>query len=442
MININFDILVQRKWYRSPGISLILALLLGPASAAMLSVSAQEVSLPKFISPDHTSYLLAQNQRRTALVIGNSDYVHARDLKNPGNDATDMAQTLRALGFDVILLQNADRKSTYSAIEQFKQQLRIGGVGLFYFAGHAIQVQGENYLIPVEGNIILGDGDRKKLKVETVPLAEILEAMKDANNPMNLVFLDACRNNPFYREWRSISRGLAPVAARGTLISFATGPGNVADDGNGRNSPFTESLLKHMNTPRLAVELMLKKVRKEVEEKTKGQQSPWEHSNLVGDFSFNPGTKKTPHPVPNTTPLPPATIPSNFGSPQVWKGRATQNRSQNYSMDLYVEKVSGRNFFGKIHWPQLRNSITAIDGEIVSDFGDIVEQSRWKLVPGFDINKSPQCLTFTDTQLIQGSGIYLNGKYYACIQSGAMQGAYFLRPTESTPRKIFKLFLE
>lgn len=130
-----------------------------------------------------------------------------------------------------------------------------------------------------------------------------------------------------------------------------------------------------------------------------------------------------------------------INSSQVWKGNAVQNRNKGYSMNLYIEKFSEQSFVGKIHWPELQDSITKIDGEVVSDFGSPEEKSKWKLISGVDTSNSSECLTFTEKVLVQGS-VVLNGKYYACIQNGAMKGIYFLRPTESLPRKEFTLFLE
>ena len=275
------DKLVQFKWRKVTSISAVFTLSFGTVSSA---IQNKEATLTPFKNYqfEHYPYHLAQKQRRTALVIGNGDYGVFGTLKNSSNDATDMAQTLRELGFDVTLLQDADKKSIHTALENFNQQLKKGGVGLFYFAGHAFQIRGQNYLIPVKADI----NREQDVQYEAVPLGKILGAMEEANNPINLVFLDACRNNPYNRGWRSVSLGLAPVSARGTLISFATGPGDLAADGEGRNSPFTESLLKHIKTPGLAVELMLKRVRQEVQQKTQGEQSPWEQSNLVGEFAF------------------------------------------------------------------------------------------------------------------------------------------------------------
>ncbi|TRU27689.1 MAG: tetratricopeptide repeat protein [Microcystis aeruginosa Ma_MB_S_20031200_S102D] len=227
-----------------------------------------------------------QKQRRTALIIGNVSY-QDNPLKNSINDAEAMANALKDVGFDVILLENADLKQIENAIDTFHHQLKAGGVGLFYYAGHGTQVDGENYLIPVNVKLDVAED----VRYEAIPVGKVLARMEDAANQMNIVILDACRNNPFARKWRSSQRGLAPIqSARGALIAFATEPGGVAADGEGENGLYTSFLLKHLKTPNLDVELMFKRVREDVVQATQNKQVPWESSSLVGDFSFNPVT--------------------------------------------------------------------------------------------------------------------------------------------------------
>ncbi len=239
--------------------------------------------------------LPAAAEQRLALVIGNSSYETA-PLVNPVNDATDMAAALRNLGFTVILKKNANLEMMEEAIEDFGSRLKKGGVGLFYYAGHGIQVYGSNYLIPV-GTKIKKESDMKYRAVDT---GRILDEMDNAGNGMNIVILDACRDNPFGRSFRSAGRGLSIIATapRGTMITYSTSPGNVAADGKGRNSPYTESLLKHMTTPGLPIEQVFKQVRQDLSQKTRGQQIPWELSSLSGDFYFNAsGVRIAPRPA-------------------------------------------------------------------------------------------------------------------------------------------------
>jgi hypothetical protein len=221
---------------------------------------------------------------RLALVIGNGAY-QTTPLKNPLNDAEDMAATLRKLGFKVILKKDADQRTMEDAIRSFGRQLRNGGIGLFYFAGHGVQVGGRNYLMPVDARI----ESESDVRYEAVDAGRVLGKMEDAENQLNIVILDACRNNPYARAFRSDQRGLARMdAPTGSLIAYATAPGEVAADGPERNGIFTKHLIQHMMTPNLTIEQVLKRVRIKVARQTNGRQIPWESSSLMGDFYFNP----------------------------------------------------------------------------------------------------------------------------------------------------------
>ena len=188
---------------------------------------------------------LAQ-QRRTALVIGNAAY-ETGPLRNPVNDATDMAALLQRLGFEVSLLKDAKLRAMEEAIEVFSQKLRKGGVGLFYFARHGVQMAGENYIIPIGARI----SREQDVRFEAVQVGRVLGGMEDAGNDVNLIILDACRDNPFARSFRSgAQRGLAvSQAVRGSLMAYATAPGKTAADGNARNGVYTQQLLRYMATP-------------------------------------------------------------------------------------------------------------------------------------------------------------------------------------------------
>ena len=221
---------------------------------------------------------------RLALVIGNSAYQEA-PLKNPLNDAEDMAATLRNLGFKVFLKKNADQRTMEDTIRYFGKQLRSGGVGLFYFSGHGVQVEGRNYLMPVDARI----ESESDIRYEAVDAGRVLGKMEDAENQLNIVILDACRNNPYARAFRSEQTGLARMdAPTGSLIAYSTSPGEVAADGPEKNGVFTKHLIQHMITPNLSIEQVLKRVRIDVAKQTNGRQIPWESSSLMGDFYFNP----------------------------------------------------------------------------------------------------------------------------------------------------------
>lgn len=187
--------------------------------------------------------LPAAAERRTALVIGNGAYGHS-PLANPANDARDMAAALREVGFEVIHRENATLRRMQEALDVFWSRLKQGGVGLFYFAGHGLQVQGRNYLVPVGARIEV----EQDVRFEALDVGRILGRMDAADNRLNLVLLDACRDNPFARSFRSARRGLAQVdAPTGTFIAYATAPGSVAADGDARNGVFTEKLLRNMH---------------------------------------------------------------------------------------------------------------------------------------------------------------------------------------------------
>jgi mannose/fructose/N-acetylgalactosamine-specific phosphotransferase system component IIB len=221
-------------------------------------------------------------RRRTALVFGNAAYTMA-PLRNPGNDAVDMAAKLENLGFKVMLHLDATRRQMEDAVEAFSRELRQGGVGLMYYAGHGVQVDGQNYLIPLDARL----EQAVDVKYQTIPAGWIIERMENAGNELNIVVLDACRDNPFSRSWRSIYRGLAGIqAARGTLIAYATEPGGVAQDGSDRNGIYTKYLLEYIAEPGWTVERVFKQVRIAVVNETRGKQIPWESSSLLGDFYF------------------------------------------------------------------------------------------------------------------------------------------------------------
>ena len=228
----------------------------------------------------------ADSGRRSALVIGNAAYA-SKPLRNSVNDARAMSSTLRELGFSVELLEDASQKDMKKAIDRFGLQLRDGGTGLFYFSGHGIQVSGRNYLIPVKYTITSEDD----VEYESVDAGRVLAKMKAARNGMNIVILDACRNNPFPSSFRSASQGLATInAPSGTFISYATAPGSVASDGSGNIGLYTGELIRHMKSPGLKLEEVFKKVRADVQKKSSDKQVPWDASSLTGDFYFVPPT--------------------------------------------------------------------------------------------------------------------------------------------------------
>ncbi|HEX3951667.1 MAG TPA: caspase family protein [Steroidobacteraceae bacterium] len=246
-------------------------------------------------------------ENRIALVIGNSDY-SSGPLPNPANDAKMIGATLSNLGFEVIARRNADQNTMKRAIQEFGSRLEKAGpsaVGLFYYAGHGVQLNGRNYLIPTTAQIER-EGD---VEIEAVSADWVIEQMRYARNRLNIVILDACRNNPFTRSMRSVDHGLASMdAPAGILIAYSTAPGAVAADGSGRDSPYTEALSQAMRELHEPVEQVFKHVRVGVMSATSGKQVPWESSSLTGDFYF-----AAPQAAPSA-PAPPVVAAPNKAS--------------------------------------------------------------------------------------------------------------------------------
>ena len=222
--------------------------------------------------------------RRVALLVGNASYKES-PLSNPINDARAMAEVLKSRGFEVILRENTSKLDLERAVADFGEKLQQGATGLFYYAGHGMQVNGRNFLIPVDARI----QSEQRVRLEAVDVDLVLEQMQAARSTVNLVILDACRNNPFEKRFRGGGGGLAQInAPEGTLIAYATAPGSVAADGASKNSLYTEELLKAMQAPGAKVEEVFKAVRVAVSQRSKGAQTPWEASSLIGDFFFVP----------------------------------------------------------------------------------------------------------------------------------------------------------
>ena len=254
-----------------------------------------------------TSPAHAAGSGRVALIIGNASY-STMPLANPVNDARLMAETLRAVGFEVIARENASKRDMELAILSFGEKLKNAGAGVFYYAGHGLQVRGRNYLIPVEATI----ETESAVRVEGVDVDLVLAEMGDARAAANIVILDACRNNPFERKMRGGSRGLAAIdAAAGTLIAYATAPGSTASDGTGKNGLYTEELAKALKQPNLKAEEVFKRVRIGVMQRSQGAQTPWESSSLTGELVFNQAAAPPPAPaVASAQPAAPTGAPA------------------------------------------------------------------------------------------------------------------------------------
>jgi len=224
--------------------------------------------------------------KRVALVIGNSAYTQG-PLTNPVNDARAIAAKVKGLGFEVIYRENMTTKQIGGTLREFRARLTPGAEALFFYAGHGLQVSGKNYLLAVDADI-LGEED---VPTQSIELSKVLEVMQNSKTRLNLVFLDACRNNPFSRRFRSTAAGLVKVddAPSGTILSFATRPGGVADDGDGINGLYTQHLLEAMDEKGIPIEQSLKNVLRGVKKASKGKQEPWWEGGIEGNFFFIEG---------------------------------------------------------------------------------------------------------------------------------------------------------
>jgi hypothetical protein len=223
-------------------------------------------------------------KNKYALIIGNSAYPDA-PLRNPANDARAIAAELKKLDFQVLSYTNLSKVAMKAAIRDFEERIRDNkGVAVFYYAGHGLQANGNNWLVPIDAKI------EREYDIDDVCVkADMVLKMLEINeNPMNIIILDACRNNPYAVSGRSLSRGLAQPenAPKGSIIAFATAPGKTASDGDGENGLYTQELIKALRKPGLSVEQIFKEVRVNVINISKNQQTPWENSSLLGDFYF------------------------------------------------------------------------------------------------------------------------------------------------------------
>lgn len=273
----------------TPQTSTVIFICEGPVDAGIafnnrtsdnLNIATNDQKLESIASPSSIANL--PTSKRIAFVLGNSAY-KTHPLKNSRNDADDMSQTLRDSGFDVIDLRDANLPQMRAALREFGDKLLSYDVGLVYYSGHGVEVKGRNYFIPVNADIMRED----EIADQGLDVSLILEKMNTAGKGVNILIVDACRDDPFGRSFRSSSRGLAQMEApRGTIIAYATSPGKVAADGDGRNSPYTKNLVKAMQQPNKPIEQVFKEVRRAVQEETKNQQTPWENTSLSGDFYF------------------------------------------------------------------------------------------------------------------------------------------------------------
>jgi uncharacterized caspase-like protein len=283
-------------------------------------------------------------QKRVALVIGNSAYAHTATLANPRNDASDVAAALASFGFQIVEGYDLDKPAFDRTVRAFATALRDADVGVFFYAGHALQVQGQNYLVPVDAELTAAAA----LDFEMVRLDLIQRAM-ESHARTNILFLDACRDNPLARNLArsmgtrstSIGKGLASVEAGvGTLISFSTQPGNVALDGGGRNSPFAGALVRNMRASRDDLGSLLIAVRNDVMQATGNKQVPWEHSSLTGRFYFDTAPQRA-----NAAPSTAATAPPRDEAAEAWA--AARESMSPAVLEAFIKRF-GNSFYAEL----------------------------------------------------------------------------------------------
>ncbi len=227
----------------------------------------------------------AHAETRHALVVGNAAYPDS-PLINPVNDARNMAEKLEQVGFKVDLVENSTKAMLEHAIAKFGADLKDGDVALVFYSGHGLQVAGRNFLVPVDAKI----SSEQQVRLQTLDVDILLDQMAAVHTKVNIVILDACRNNPFAKT-RGAGAGLAQISApEGTIIAYATAPGKVASDGTGANGLYTAALLNAITEPNTQIEQTFKKVRAIVAKESSGAQTPWESSSLIGEFYFNTNT--------------------------------------------------------------------------------------------------------------------------------------------------------
>jgi hypothetical protein len=284
-------------------------------------------------SPNQTA---TPAEKRLALVIGNGNYPTST-LSNPENDAKAMSVALQKLGFIVNEYENLNQAQIKKAIDDFGNKLKGTDIGLFYYAGHGIQAKGYNYLIPVDAQL----KTEEQVEYDCVRADRVLALMETSGTKVNIIILDACRNNPFERSWTrsATGKGLASMnAPKGTLIAYATAPGSTASDGSGKNGLYTSALLETIQIPDITIIQMFQNVRNIVVQKSQEQQMPWESTSLTADFYFNRDNIDKNLPVTQSGPTISKPIPKDIDVPKDnYSGTYTYNAPTGQLMTLVLK---------------------------------------------------------------------------------------------------------
>lgn len=300
----------------------------------------------------HPPAQAAPAESRLALVIGNGAYKQA-PLRNAVADARLMEAALREAGFEVLRAENATLREMRRLVRDFGERLqRSQGVGLFYYAGHGVQLNGENYLVSIDSDIRHED----EVPDDSITAQLVLEKMESARNRVNILVLDACRNNPFASKTRGSSGGLAVMnAPAGTLVAYATAPGAVAYDGSGSNGLYTRHLVQQMREPGLRVEEVFKRVRAAVRRESNNLQTPWENTALEGEFFFRPGSVE----APRVASPPPAPAPAETPAFELAFWDSIKNSTRRAELEEYLKQFPQGRFAGLV-----RSRIEALDGKV------------------------------------------------------------------------------
>jgi hypothetical protein len=280
VVSVERSSILEKEWGKKPFISIV---------NAVSETPIDNIPVQKYIENGESikiDNIPVPQQKRVALIIGNGNYQSSSPLANPENDARAIKSALQSVGFTVMEYENLNQSQMKKAIDDFGLKLKSNEVGLFYYAGHGIQSKGYNYLIPVDAQL----QSEQQVEYDCVQADRVLALMEASGTKVNILILDACRNNPFERSWTrsSTGRGLAFMdAPSGTLIAYSTSPGRTASDGSGNNSPYTSAILESMKIPNITIIQMFQNVRSIVSQKSSKQQIPWESTSLTGDFYFN-----------------------------------------------------------------------------------------------------------------------------------------------------------
>jgi uncharacterized caspase-like protein len=350
----------------------------------------------------------AHAEKRVALVVGNSHYKNVTPLDNPVNDAKLMAETLRALGFVIVggsAQLDLDKAQFDGVVQGFSDQIQGADVGLFYYAGHGLQVRGQNYLVPVGAN----PARETDVDFQMVDTALVLRQMEGAGTKLNIVILDACRNNPFGgRGLRAAEGGLAQMRApEGTLISYATQPGNVARDGAGGNSPYTRALAEAIRKPGKDIFQTFNAVGLAVKEVTGGVQQPWVSSSpIAGSFYF--AGQSASAPAIAAAPPPPVAAPTvTDEAARAWS--VTQNTTSIAVMEDFIRQFGGT-AYGSMARARLQEMKKS---QLAATTPRQVERDKSPIVSGtYDVDANGYASTFTIT--VTGSNFSGSSKWACC----------------------------